>query len=138
LFESVQDDLQNRLCPSTPSALLNRRFLSISFALVAAALSTAGGGCMIPSYHLPAGYSSTYQRQIYGMEPPPGNGPADPGISTEARRRIFYAPPTSAETLAAANRAPAAPAPAGAEPMILGSDPVTAPKAVQRTSYDSP
>ena len=37
---------------------------------------------MIPSYQFPAGFSSTYQRQIYGMEP----APPDPALGHGRRR----------------------------------------------------
>jgi hypothetical protein len=89
---------------------------------------------MIPAYHLPAGYSSTYQRQIYGMEPVVTDVPTPTGLPTEARRRIFYAPPLSTDATATASKPPAN---MGLEPMTLGSDPITPPQPVRRTSYDS-
>ena len=60
--------------------------------LLAAALFLPG--CMIPSYHLPGGFSSSYQRQLYGMEPVPPD-PSTQGLaSIETHAGIFY--PTTA------------------------------------------
>jgi hypothetical protein len=63
---------------------------------VAAAALSLVSGCMVPSYHLPAGFSSSYQRQIYGMEPvPPDPNNLNLGMAAvETHAGIFY--PTSA------------------------------------------
>jgi hypothetical protein len=45
---------------------------------------------MIPSYHLPAGFSSSYQRQLYGMEPVPPDPYAHCLTSIETHAGIFY------------------------------------------------
>jgi hypothetical protein len=56
----------------------------------AVAFSLAAAGCMIPSYQLPAGFSSSYQRQVYGMEPVPPDPNAQDLISIETHAGIFY------------------------------------------------
>jgi hypothetical protein len=47
-------------------------------------------GCMIPTYHLPGGFSGTYHRHLYGMESAPCADPLPPDVTTESRRAIFY------------------------------------------------
>lgn len=59
--------------------------------LLAAAVSLSG--CMIPNYQLPHGFSSSYQRQLYGMEPVPPD-PSQGLVSVETHPGIFY--PTTA------------------------------------------
>jgi len=61
---------------------------------VAAAVLSLVSGCMIPSYHLPAGFSSSYQRQLYGMEPVPQDPNRLGMAAVETHAGIFY--PTSA------------------------------------------
>jgi hypothetical protein len=45
---------------------------------------------MIPSYHLPGGFSSSYQRQLYGMEPVPPDPNAQGLTAIETHAGIFY------------------------------------------------
>lgn len=60
--------------------------------LLAAVVSLSG--CMIPNYQLPHGFSSSYQRQLYGMEPVPPD-PYSQGLTAiETHAGIFY--PTAA------------------------------------------
>ena len=37
-------------------------------------------GCQVPSYRLPAGFSSTYHRALYGPRPEVAPPPAEPGL----------------------------------------------------------
>src|SRR3984957_1179025 len=60
--------------------------------LVVAGLATAclSAGCIIPSYQLPAGYSSSYQRQVYGMDPVPIDSRTLGLAAVETKAGIFY------------------------------------------------
>jgi hypothetical protein len=53
---------------------------------------------MVPSYHLPAGFSSSYQRQLYGMEPVPPDPYAQGLTSVETHAGIFYPTTVSNES----------------------------------------
>ena len=66
--------------------------------VAAAAFALASAGCMIPSYQLPAGYSSTYQRQIYGMEPVPIDSRTLGLAAVETKAGIFYPTPNFRES----------------------------------------
>jgi hypothetical protein len=98
---------------------------------MACAISSAG--CMIPSYHLPAGFSSSYHRQIYGMDPVPSDVHPQGLTAIETRGGIFY--PTSAfrETAAGSQRAESQ---KPVEPLLLEADPLTSKKVTQRSSAD--
>ncbi len=103
-------------------------------ALAALAMSCASAGCVVPSYDLPAGFSSSYQRQLYGMDPAPP--PVDGGLATIATRPgIFYPmtafgdlPKTYDDNATVASRAPG--------PMILGTDPLSPPPKVAKKPDD--
>jgi hypothetical protein len=102
--------------------------------LLALAAGCASAGCVVPSYHLPAGFSSSYQRQIYGMDPAPP--PQDGGIAVIGTRPgIFYPetafrdPPRTCDENAIAGRGPAV-------PMILGTDPLSPPPKVAKKPPD--
>ena len=101
----------------------------------AVACTLMSAGCIVPSYHLPAGFSSTYQRQLYGMEPPttPPTAPCDP-TAIGMNSGIFY--PTTAF-----REPPSVPAQATKKesmtPMFLGADPLSPPKMAQRPLPDS-
>jgi hypothetical protein len=94
----------------------------------------APAGCAIPGYDRPAGFSSSYQRQIYGMDPAPP--PVDGGLATLATRPgIFYPetafgdlPKTYDDTAIASRRPPG--------PMILGTDPLSPPPKVAKVPDD--
>ena len=58
--------------------------------VAAAAFALASAGCMIPSYQLPGGYSSSYQRQIYGMDPVPIDSRTLGLAAVETKAGIFY------------------------------------------------
>jgi hypothetical protein len=96
--------------------------------VLAIVLTLASTGCMIPSYQLPAGFSSTYQRQIYGMEP----APPDPRVlglaAVETQRGIFY-PTTAFHDQAAVSQQ--SEDRKAVEPFLLGSD---TPQKPQRAS----
>ncbi|HET6325333.1 MAG TPA: hypothetical protein VFG04_11710 [Planctomycetaceae bacterium] len=98
-------------------------------------LATAGAsaGCIVPSYHLPAGFSSSYERQIYGMDPAPP--PVDGGLAAITTSPGIFYPMTAFRdqpntcTNANANRPPG--------PMVLGTDPLSPPpKVVERPPLD--
>jgi len=95
------------------------------------AIMVTAAGCTIPSYHLPAGFSSTYQRQIYGMEPVPNDPPQLGMVAVETRRGIFY--PT---TVFHDSPTPAEMANRPVEPLLLEADPLTSKKTAQRSSSD--
>jgi hypothetical protein len=100
--------------------------------VLAAALVLASAGCMIPSYQLPAGFSSSYQRQIYGMEPVPADSHELGLAAVETHGGIFYPTTAFRETTSVSQRAEDRKA---VEPMLLGSD-SPSPKQVQRASPD--
>jgi len=102
---------------------------------LALAIAAGSAGCIVPSYHLPAGYSSSYQRQIYGFDPPPP--PVDGGLATIATRPgIFYPetafndPPRTYDEPPLLSRG----RPDG--PMILGTDPLSPPTKVAKQPDD--
>jgi|GEM_PF-4360455 hypothetical protein len=103
--------------------------------LALAGLATAclSAGCIIPSYQLPAGFSSSYQRQLYGMDPPPP--PVDGGLSALTMRPgIFYPetafndPPVAFDSNASRGVAPG--------PLVLGTDPLSPPPKVAKALPD--
>jgi hypothetical protein len=103
-------------------------------ALMALAVGCASVGCTVPAYHLPAGFSSSYQRQVYGMDP--GPPPQDGGIAVIGTRpgifypeTVFRDPPRTCEEGAIVNRGPAG-------PMILGTDPLSPPPKVAKKPPD--
>jgi hypothetical protein len=103
-------------------------------ALAALVIAGASAGCIVPSYHLPAGFSSSYQRQIYGLDPAPP--PIEGGLATIATRPgIFYPEtvfgdaPRSYDDEAIASRRPDG-------PMILGTDPLSPPPKVAKRPDD--
>jgi hypothetical protein len=110
------------------------RGLSGRLALAALALAGASAGCFVPDYHLPAGFSSSYHRQIYGMDPAPP--PIEGGLATIATRPgIFYPetvfndpPRTYDEESITARRSNG--------PMILGTDPLSPPPKVAKNLPD--
>jgi hypothetical protein len=101
--------------------------------VLALVASLASWGCMIPSYQLPAGFSSSYQRQIYGMEPVPADSHALGMAAVETHGGIFY--PTTAfrdspsPSEQAENRK-------AIEPLLIGSDSSSPKQAAQRSSSD--
>jgi hypothetical protein len=104
-------------------------------AWLALATSCASAGCIIPSYDMPAGFSSTYQRQLYGMDPTPT--PVDGGLaSLGTQPGIFYPitafrdlPRTSNDTtVASTGNTPG--------PMVLGTDPFSPPPKVAKKPDD--
>jgi hypothetical protein len=104
-------------------------------ALFALAIAAPAGCGVIPGYDRPAGFSSSYQRQIYGMDPAPP--PIDGGLATIATRPgIFYPetafndPPRTVDHGALADRG----GPPG--PMILGQDPLSPPPKVVKLPDD--
>ncbi len=87
---------------------------------------------MIPDYHLPGGFSSTYQRQLYGMDSPPVDSSCCELATLETRRGIFYttnvfrdAPPNSTQQ---ADRSP--------QPVVLDTDPLNPGQVVKRATPD--
>jgi hypothetical protein len=66
--------------------------------VAAAAFALASAGCMIPSYQLPGGYSSSYQRQIYGMDPVPIDSRTLGLAAVETKPGIFYPTPSFGES----------------------------------------
>jgi hypothetical protein len=96
---------------------------------LALAAMIASAGCMVPPYHLPAGFSSSYQRQLYGMEPV-GCSACDQGIaSIETRPGVFF--PTSVyrePTMIAIEQREKE----SMEPLFLDADPLTSKKTAQR------
>jgi hypothetical protein len=102
-------------------------------ALAALAMASASAGCVIPSYHLPAGFSSSYQRQLYGMDPVPP--PVDGGLASIATRpgifypeTVFNDPPRTYDRESLASRAPG--------PLVLGTDPLSPPPKVAKVPDD--
>ncbi len=104
--------------------------------LALAGLATAclSAGCIIPAYQLPAGFSSTYQRQLYGLDPSPP--PIEGGVTALSMRPgIFYPetafndPPVSFDGVHTVRGA----APG---PLILGSDPLSPPPKVAKSLPD--
>jgi hypothetical protein len=86
---------------------------------------------MIPSYHLPAGFSSSYHRQIYGMEPVPAD-PQAPGLAAiETRGGIFYPTTAFRDSKAPSEHAENQKA---VEPLLLDSDPLSSQKVTQRSN----
>ena len=84
--------------PQTWRGQISARFCACCRMSVAAAGLSLISGCMIPSYHLPAGFSSSYQRQLYGMEPVPPD-PCSQGLtSIETHAGIFYPTASAAES----------------------------------------
>jgi hypothetical protein len=85
------------------------------------ATCAAGSGCAVPPYHLPAGFSSTYQRQVYGMEPVPDDPHYLGMTAVDSRSGVFYPitafhdQPTVAEKPQERQ---------SLAPMFLGSDPL--------------
>jgi hypothetical protein len=111
---------------------MRRRFGRL--ALAAMAMAGASAGCVVPSYHLPAGFSSSFQRQVYGIDPAPP--PVDGGLATIATRPgIFYPetafgdPPRTYEEPGIASRR-------SDGPMILGTDPLSPPPKVAQKLPD--
>jgi hypothetical protein len=99
-------------------------------------LATAGAsaGCVVPSYHLPAGFSSSYERQIYGMDPAPP--PVDGGLAVIGTTPgIFYPetafrdPPKTYDDPGLTSRSPAG-------PLVLGLDPLSPPPKVAQKPPD--
>jgi hypothetical protein len=105
----------NRLSGARDSRRLRT---SCGAGLVAAALILPG--CMIPSYHLPGGFSSSYQRQLYGMEPVPPDPYSQSLTSIETHAGIFYPMTTSREAAFPAEQRPDV---KNAEPMRLPPEP---------------
>jgi hypothetical protein len=66
--------------------------------VAAAAFALMSAGCMIPSYQLPAGYSSSYQRQVYGMDPVPIDSRILGLAAVETKAGIFYPTPNFHES----------------------------------------
>jgi hypothetical protein len=100
------------------------------------ALTTVGvsAGCIIPSYHLPAGFSSSYQRQLYGMDPAPP--PVDGGLAAiDTRPGIFY-PMTAFRDLPRSYDEDAIISRGTSGPMILGTDPLSPPPKVAKKPPD--
>jgi hypothetical protein len=101
--------------------------------VLALAVSISSAGCMIPSYHLPAGFSSSYHRQIYGMDPAPPD-PHTLGLAgIETHGGIFYPTTAFRESGSASEHAATQKA---IEPLLLDSDPLTTKKVAQRSSAD--
>ena len=105
--------------------------LAIATLAIAGALS----GCAVPTYHMPSGFSSTYQRQLYGMDPSPP--PVDGGLAAIATRpgifypeTVFNDPPRTYDDSRLAGRG----GPPG--PMILGQDPLSPPPKVAKKPDD--
>src|SRR5580704_1510075 len=103
-------------------------------ALFALAIAAPAGCGVIPGYDRPAGFSSSYQRQIYGMDPAPP--PVDGGLATIATRPGIFYPltafgdlPKTADESEVASRGPAG-------PMILGTDPLSPPPKVAKKPPD--
>jgi hypothetical protein len=72
---------------------ITTRICGAASAAVAALICLSG--CMVPSYHLPGGFSSSYQRQLYGLEPVPPDPYSQGLTSIETHAGIFY-PTTTA------------------------------------------
>lgn len=89
---------------------------------------------MIPSYLMPGGYSSTYQRQLYGLEPVPNDAPYLGLAAVESRRGIFYPTSVFAETHMASESANDK---KKTEPLLLGADPLNPEQTARRPSPDA-
>jgi hypothetical protein len=64
-------------------------------AIVRPAILTAGcalifTGCMVPPHRLPHGFSSSYHRQLYGMEPVVIGGVPDDSIPPNTSPGVFF------------------------------------------------
>jgi hypothetical protein len=103
--------------------------------LAAFAAGAASAGCAVPSYHLPAGFSSSYQRQIYGLDPAPP--PIDGGLAAlSTKPGIFYPETAFRETPSVFDdSSPGTRGPAG--PLILGQDPLSPPPKVAAKPPDN-
>jgi hypothetical protein len=102
-------------------------------ALLALPLAALSVGCQVPTYHLPAGFSSTYQRQLYGMEPANVAVPEQGLAAIETRPGIFYPRSVYRESPAETREARGEPI----EPLFLGSDPLTSQKVARDTTPDA-
>jgi hypothetical protein len=103
--------------------------------LALAALAMAGAsGCVVPSYHQPAGFSSTFQRQVYGMDPAPP--PIDGGLATIATRPGIFYPETAFGDLPRTYEEPTLANRSTDGPMILGTDPLSPPPKVAKKPDD--
>jgi hypothetical protein len=108
------------------------------FALVALAMAGVSAGCVVPSYHLPAGFSSSYQRQLYGMDP--GPPPQDGGIAVIGTRPGIFYPETAFrdQPQIFVDSSPSVHGLAGsASPMVLGTDPLSPPPKVAQKPPDN-
>ena len=103
-------------------------------ALATLAMAGASAGCVVPSYHLPAGFSSSYQRQVYGMDPAPA--PIDGGLATIATRPGIFYPETAFGDAPKAYEEPAIASRRADGPMILGIDPLSPPPRVAQKPPD--
>jgi len=99
--------------------------------VLAVACAIASAGCMVPSYHLPAGFSSSYHRQIYGMELVPVDTHTQGLAAIETRRGIFYPTTAFRDSGAALQRVESQKA---IEPLLLDADPLTSKKVTQRSN----
>jgi hypothetical protein len=102
-------------------------------AWLALAAAGASAGCVVPSYHLPAGFSSSYQRQLYGMDPAPP--PVDGGLAVIGTRPGIFYPETAFrdqpqvfDESSPTSRVPG--------PLILGTDPLSPPPKVAKKPPD--
>jgi hypothetical protein len=91
-------------------------------------------GCIVPSYHLPAGFSSSYQRQIYGMDPAPP--PIEGGLATIATRPGIFYPQTVFGDAPASHDDESIVSRRSDGPMILGTDPLSPPPRVAKRPDD--
>jgi hypothetical protein len=103
-------------------------------ALLAMVAAAASAGCTVPSYQRPEGFSSSYQRQIYGMDPAPP--PVEGGLATLATTPGIFYPmtafretPKTYDDSATASRGPAG-------PLVLGLDPLSPPPKVAKQPPD--
>jgi len=107
---------------------------SVCASALACAVAACFSGCMIPSYHLPGGFSSTYQRQIYGIEPVANDAPYLGLAAVESRRGIFYPTSVFAETHMASQSANDK---KKSEPLLLGTDPLNPEQTAKHPSLDA-
>ena len=63
---------------------------NIRVVVIAAGLGALTIGCMVPAYRLPQGFSSSYHRQIYGMEPVVVGGVPDDQIPLYPAPGVFF------------------------------------------------
>ena len=110
------------------------RGFSGRLALATLALTCASAGCVVPDYHLPHGFSSSYQRQIYVMEPAPP--PIEGGLATIATRpgifypeTVFNDPPRTFQDESITKCRPDG-------PLILGTDPISPPPKIVKRPDD--